>query len=58
MTTAQAAAYLGITANGVQRLILRGRLRATRFGERMLLIRRSDLMGFERMKAGRKTRDE
>jgi excisionase family DNA binding protein len=58
LTTAEAAALLGMTDSGVRRLILTGRLKAQRAGKRVLLIRRADLAGVQRSKAGRKKKSQ
>ena len=55
LTTAEAAEYLGMTDSGIRRMILTGRLKATRAGARVWLIRPADLEGIKRSKAGRPT---
>jgi len=56
LTTAQAAARLGITESGVRRMILRGKLAAWKPSPRTILIRREDIETAERSKAGRPKR--
>jgi excisionase family DNA binding protein len=52
MTTSEAAEHLGVSPARVRRLVLDGRLPAEKFG-RDLVIQESDVVAFERLKAGR-----
>ena len=52
LTTAEAGALLGVTDSAVRRMISTGRLKATRAGARVWLIRPADLEGIKRSKAG------
>ena len=54
-TTAGAARMLGISRPGVRLAILRGRLRAVKYGERCILISVAEIRRYqmERRKAGR-----
>lgn len=52
-TIAEAAEILGVTTSGIRRMIMTGRLKAERIGNRILVIRRDDLVGMKRSNAGR-----
>lgn len=48
LTTAQAAAILGVTDSQVRRLIGLGKLKATRLGPRMWMIKERDLEAYRK----------
>jgi excisionase family DNA binding protein len=58
LTTAQAAAVLGVDPSQVRRLIIDGKLKAQRFGLRAWMINERDLARFQQQprKAGRPTK--
>lgn len=53
LTAKEAAAELGLSPQRVRALIADGRLKAEKFGERALMIKRSDLKAVQIRKPGR-----
>lgn len=58
LTTREAAERLSVHESRVRQLVLEGKLKATRFGARMLQISEAEVAKFKRPKMGRPKKTE
>ncbi len=57
LTTAEAAALIGISPAHLRRLLLAGKVRGVKFGQRSWMIARADLEGVGRLRKPKTKRD-